>query len=149
MVRVCFLLLAVLLGGVACESKSGSGASVPSLSGPAIERNTHPEVIKAGAQLFQTHCAQCHGEMAEGDPQWRKPGVDGRYPAPPLNGSGHAWHHPTSWLKEIIRNGSQPQGNMPAWQEVLSDEEIDAVVAWFQAQWPDQVYAAWCEMQNR
>jgi mono/diheme cytochrome c family protein len=37
---------------------------------------------------------------------------------------------------------------MLAWKDKLNDEEIEAIVAWFQSQWPDEVYAAWYQMDR-
>lgn len=50
----------------------------------------------------------------------------------------------------MIRDGSPPgQRQMPAWGDKLSEQEIAAVVEWFQSRWPDPVYAAWYDMQQR
>lgn len=114
---------------------------------PALEtaeRWYNTERVTTGAEVFQTNCAPCHGKRAEGATDWRKTGPDGLLPAPPLNGTGHAWHHPMSVLFKVIRiGGPVGQSNMPAWKEKLSDEEIVAAIAWFQSHWPDELYAAW------
>ena len=100
--------------------------------------------VTAGAKVFQSNCAPCHGKQGEGAPNWRKTGPDGLLPAPPLNGTGHATHHPMSVLFKVIRlGGPAGQSNMPAWKDKLSDEEIVAAIAWFQSHWPDELYAAW------
>ena len=84
--------------------------------------------------------------QAEGAPNWRKSGPDGKYPAPPLNGTGHGWHHPLSILFQVIKKGSPGgQGNMPAWQGKLSDDEIIATIAWFQTKWSPEIYQNWVE----
>lgn len=114
-----------------------------------VERNVDKAQVARGQALFAQHCARCHGERAQGDPQWRRRNPDGTFPPPPLDGSGHAWHHPYGWLKEMIRNGSAPQGNMPAWGATLSEQQIEDIIAWFQALWPAEVYAAWWEMEQR
>ncbi len=145
---VMVVAVAGLLAG--CEGEGPApGASIGTLSGPAVARDFDPERLARGEALFRRHCAGCHGERAEGDPQWRKIGPDGRYPPPPLDGSGHAWHHPRAWLERMIRDGSRPEGNMPGWGEVLSEEEIGAVVDWFQSLWPERVYATWHDMHQR
>jgi len=36
---------------------------------------------------------------------------------------------------------------MLAWGEKLSDEEMIAVIAWFQSKWSDQIYAAWIQRE--
>jgi len=100
--------------------------------------------MKRGGQLFQQHCAACHGKQAEGTANWQKPGPDGKAPPPPLNGSAHAWHHPTRVLIDVIKNGTQRiGGNMPAWKDKLTDAQIRDIIAWFQAKWSDEIYAAW------
>jgi mono/diheme cytochrome c family protein len=106
--------------------------------------------VSRGGELFARNCATCHGGNAEGAPNWRHRGPDGRFPPPPLNGTGHAWHHPKAVLHDVIKNGSPPgQGNMPAWRDRLTDEQIDDIIAWFQSQWPNQVYNAWYQMDQR
>ncbi|MFT6914239.1 MAG: mono/diheme cytochrome c family protein [Motiliproteus sp.] len=97
--------------------------------------------VDQGEQVYQSYCASCHGTKAEATPQWIKPDADGRYPPPPLNGTAHAWHHPFPVLKKTINEGVA--GRMPAWQDTLSDADVDAVIAWFQSLWPDEGYQIW------
>jgi mono/diheme cytochrome c family protein len=100
--------------------------------------------VAEGGPVFARHCAVCHGERAEGAEEWFRRLHDGRWPPPPLNGTAHAWHHPLWQLRSQIRDGSDPaHGNMPAFGAVLTDAEIDAVIAWFQSQWIDEIYDAW------
>ena len=101
-------------------------------------------IIIMGGRVFQQNCAVCHGAQAQGAPNWQRRDANGKFPAPPLNGTAHAWHHPTKVLKRIIRQGTVAQGgNMPAWEGKLTEKEMDAVLAWFQNKWPDELYAAW------
>ncbi|MGD8526471.1 MAG: cytochrome c [Thioalkalispiraceae bacterium] len=100
--------------------------------------------ISRGGTLFQQHCAVCHGRQAEGAPDWQQMDANGKFPPPPLNGSAHAWHHPQQVLVDTIKNGTVKQGgNMPAWKDKLSDEQINAIIAWFQSKWSDEIYSAW------
>jgi mono/diheme cytochrome c family protein len=92
-----------------------------------------------GEPLFARHCAGCHGKGGEGAFGWRR----GVLP-PPLNGSGHAWHHPLRALGYQIKFGTPgEQGKMPGFAHALSDAQILDVIAWFQSQWPEELYAAW------
>jgi mono/diheme cytochrome c family protein len=103
-----------------------------------------PVRIKLGRQLFLKNCTVCHGFNAEGAADWRQRDKDGKYPAPPLNGTGHAWHHPQKALIYTIKNGTAALGgNMPGWKDRLSDHEIESIIFWFQSQWPDELYQAW------
>ena len=107
--------------------------------------------VEQGAGLFQTHCASCHGENAEGlADDWRKTDSNGNYPPPPLNGSAHAWHHPLAQLKQTIAEGGVPyKGLMPGFASTLSDDEADAIIAHFQNYWPDETYRKWREIDQR
>lgn len=119
-------------------------------TGQMPQRSYDENQLALGKKVFVTHCAVCHGDNAQGDANWRQRNPDGTFPPPPLNGTGHAWHHSVDVLYEIISDGSQPgQGKMPPWKDKLSREQIEATIMWFQSLWPDQVYAAWYEMQQR
>lgn len=127
-------------------SVGGANNYLPLLSGPDIKRELNTVQIKQGADTFARHCSRCHGTQGEGAADWRKPGSDGKYPPPPLNGSGHEWHHPSIVLRDVILNG---RNNMPAWKNTLNSGEVDAVIAYFQSLWPDGVYSAWYEIEHR
>lgn len=101
--------------------------------------------ISAGKQVFETNCLECHGANARGVVKdWQKPGADGKYPAPPLNGSAHAWHHDTKSLMGTINRGGIPLGGtMPAFKDTLTEEEKMAVLAYIQSLWPEDIYKAW------
>ncbi len=96
--------------------------------------------VTRGARLFQANCATCHGKQAQGAASWKQAGPDGKYPPPPLNGKGHAWHHPLKVLFQTIKFGSPGvQGNMPAWGRKRSDEGIIAIIAWIKQRLTDEV----------
>jgi len=130
----------------ACNSE-GQAEAVGKAAAP--QRTTDPVQLAHGRELFRQNCAQCHGAEAQGAFNWRARLPDGSFPPPPLNGTGHAWHHPRAMLRYVIRNGSPGGGNMPAWGGRLSDADIDATITWFQSRWPDEVYAAWWEIDQR
>jgi mono/diheme cytochrome c family protein len=152
----CCLISVILLLLCACDSATDtSRTTLSTLSGPDIQRLREPDLILRGQVLFKRHCSTCHGDHAQGAPNWRHRLADGTYPPPPLNGSGHAWHHPVDKLRLMILDGSQPSGDgepvghMPPWRDTLSIHDIDAIIAWFQSLWPDPVYAIWYEQQVR
>ncbi len=104
--------------------------------------------VSQGVKVYQQNCAVCHGKQGEGAANWRQAGADGKYPAPPLNGTGHAWHHPLKMLAHVIKNGSPGgQGGMQAWKGKLSDAEILSAIAWFQSEWPEEVYNIWAKRE--
>ena len=100
--------------------------------------------VKSGDVLYQKHCATCHQADASGTGDWRQLDVNGKYPPPPLNGSAHTWHHHLEGLKRTIRiGGVSLGGSMPGFANKLNNQEIEAVLAWVQSQWSDEIYAAW------
>lgn len=99
--------------------------------------------LNRGQQLFQEHCAQCHGPDGQGHPDWQTPGV---VAAPPLNGTGNDWKRTHAELMASIKKGVAKNGEMvmPAWKGRLTDADINAIIAWFQTVlWPPDVYAQW------
>lgn len=100
------------------------------------------ESVMRGARLYQEHCAQCHGPEAQGHPDWENPQV---IAAPPLDGSGNEWKRRKQDLIAIIKEGAKRNDEpvMPGLGERLSEQEIDDIVAWFQALWPMEVYERW------
>lgn len=100
--------------------------------------------VVTGAPLFQQFCAVCHGIDAASTPHWRTPNEQGHYPPPPLNGSAHTWHHPLNQLRRTIREGGvRLGGQMPPFGNALTAEEIDAILAWIQSNWSDEIYQQW------
>lgn len=103
------------------------------------------EHVKIGQSVFKANCAACHGAQAAGLTQaWRKPGADGAYPPPPLNGTAHAWHHPLSVLLRTVRDGGvRFGGKMPGFKGQLGNAEMLAAIAYFQEFWSDDTYNEW------
>jgi len=130
------LLAALMIGG--CGKKEPEAPAVKDQA----DRPFSTDSLFRGVRLFQEHCAQCHGPEAQGHPDWRNPQVAA---APPLNGTGNEWKRRKQDMIAVIRNGAQRHGEpvMPAWKGRLSDQEIEDVIAWFQALWPADVYDRW------
>lgn len=107
--------------------------------------------VARGEVLYQLHCAACHGGQAEGlADDWRKLDSNGNYPPPPLNGSAHAWHHPTEVLMQTIKEGGAALGGvMPPFEDVLEEAEMLATIAYFQSLWADDIYERWAEINDR
>jgi len=114
-------------------------------------------LVARGKDVYTTHCAACHGAALEGQPEWRKRLPNGRLPAPPHDGSGHTWHHPDAVLVDIVKNGLVPgrtapdgyQSDMPAYAQVLSDADIEAVLAFIKSAWPPEALAMQKELSQR
>ena len=149
--RTIFLASILVSAGllVACQQSTQTAAPQAASSAGPVSRWYQAQQVARGAKVFRQNCAACHGANAEGAPNWQKPGPDGKYPAPPLNGTAHAWHHPIASLKDTIRNGTaRIGGSMPPWKDKLSEADIEAAIAWFQSHWPDELYTAWARMDE-
>lgn len=106
-----------------------------------------PRMIATGRTHYMNYCAACHGANLEGQPDWRIRGANGRLPAPPHDETGHTWHHPDIVLFDITRNGLVPgrtapegyESDMPAYTDVLPDEDIIAILAYIKSTWSPEV----------
>jgi thiol:disulfide interchange protein DsbC len=115
-------------------------------SAEAAERWYSDQQLSSGETVFEQNCAVCHGQNAEATTNWKQTDENGKYPPPPLNGTAHTWHHDLKLLKKTIREGGARLGGvMPAFEQQLSDNEIDQVIAYFQSKWPDEIYQKWAE----
>lgn len=104
--------------------------------------------------MYAQHCAACHGSKLEGQPNWQRRLPNGRLPAPPHDETGHTWHHTDSVLFGIVKHGVVPpyapagyESDMPAFQGLLGDNDIWAVLAYIKSYWTSpQVLDARAEM---
>lgn len=144
-------VISVFLTLLITACSEGENKTQATITAPPVNRaDTDIAQLVSGGKLFQKHCAQCHGVDGQGADNWRQREPDGLFPPPPLNGTGHAWHHPGDWLFSKIKYGSVPgKGKMPAWGGTLNDDQIAAVMAWFMARWPPEVYEAWSRMERQ
>ncbi len=95
--------------------------------------STPARVAQRGAQLYDKHCAQCHGEQGQG--------VAGAYPA--LAGNPAVVRPDTANLVQVVRNGGfapatagnpRPFG-MPPFVLLLGDADIAAVLTHIRTSW--------------
>lgn len=127
-------LLVVMLSGY---FSSGIGAD--------LLRPDVAAVTEFGERIYQQHCAVCHGINLEGQPDWRKRHANGRLPAPPHDETGHTWHHPSQQLFDITKYGlakiagDDYKTDMVAYDGILRDDEIIAVLSFIKSRWPAEI----------
>ena len=104
-----------------------------------------------GAEVYAAECAACHGADLEGATDWREPGPDGLYPAPPHDATGHTWHHDDATLYDYValggtgamaKLGVEYDSGMPGYDDVLTEAEIRDVIACSKSTWPERERAA-------
>ena len=109
--------------------------------------STDTQQVALGQQVYAVRCASCHGANLEGQPNWQQDLPTGGRPAPPHDETGHTWHHRDESLFTTVKFGGQatsPSGyksNMPAFGDVLSDNEIMAVLIYIKSTWPPEIQA--------
>lgn len=141
-----------LLAGIGGLGLTGAGA-IWALGGaeaqPGLLPYTDPVAVAVarGAEVYEGYCASCHGVRLQGQPDWRDRDADGYLPAPPHDRSGHTWHHPDAQLLALTWHGTaQVVGNgyksrMPGYKDILSPDDVLAVLAYIKSTWPEAVIA--------
>jgi len=99
------------------------------------------DTTQLGKVTFEENCAQCHGKQGEGlTKDWKKRQANGMFPAPPVNGSAHAWHHsPKTLMNTINHGGAKLGGWMPGFKDQLSEAEKQAVLDYIYNLWPKDI----------
>ena len=140
----------IVLGILATLIAGWSQPETPSADPP------DPEQLALGKRIYEQYCAACHGERLQGHPNWRKRLPSGKFPAPPHDETGHTWHHPDELLFGITKHGLVPpyapedyESDMPAFKDILTDEEIWAVLAYIKSTWPEDIRAFQEEANQR
>ena len=102
-------------------------------------------MIARGKIIYQNNCISCHQANLVGVENWKELDEDGHRKSPPLNGTGHTWHHDDATLHNIIKYGlvklvKNYQGKMLGFEDKLKDKDIDSVLAYIKSFWPDDMY---------
>ena len=118
-----------------------SHAEVPSSLATDAANGTNAQQVRSGMLLYKTYCAQCHGRNLQGQPLWHVQDADHNRRAPAQDDTGHTWQHSDKDLVEMIRLGKFPgtppstASYMPAFSELLRDQQIFEVLAFIKARW--------------
>lgn len=106
----------------------------------ALEQATGPgpssQSLERGGQIYEQHCAQCHGNQGQGEA--------GAFPA--LAGSrAVVMGNPTNVIRVVLQGGYPPAtaGNprphgMPPFQQVLADADVAAVTTFVRNSWGNE-----------
>ena len=145
--KLCTTALLSMMSTILSASEGSDGIRVALMADDLV-------VVQAGEKIYHTHCAACHGANLEGQPDWRIRDANGFLPAPPHDATGHTWHHADDLLFEITKYGpsvvvgdSNYKTTMPIYKDVLSDDEIIAVLSFIKNTWPEE-QRSWQEAVN-
>ena len=102
-------------------------------------------LVRLGQNIYSENCASCHGINLEGQKNWQNRDDEGYLPAPPHDETGHTWHHPDEYLFQMTKYGIEKiigkkyPNNMPAYKDILSDEEILASLSFIKSTWSRKI----------
>jgi mono/diheme cytochrome c family protein len=125
----CILLALLVMSLVACQDSVPY--QLPNITVP-LQLLNDPASPRVGARLFEKHCLECHGSLAEG----RNPrATNFRPPAPDFFNPIYAEHEPSYLFWRISKGkGVEPflsRGSvMPVFGPHLSDQQIWQLVAY-------------------
>ena len=146
------------IGIVAMSALAGTSIllHLTSSTSAQILKPEDPDIVALGKQVYATNCASCHGTNLEGAPNWKLPDKDGLFPAPPHDETGHTWHHSEKLLFDLTKYGlakvaglKDRKSNMPVYENVLSDEDIIAVLSFIKSSWPEEIKRRHTRMSAR
>ena len=108
-----------------------------------VAKSQNIDIFK-GMELYRSNCASCHMGNLSGNPDW-KSGVDddGQRLPPPLNGTGHTWHHSPEQLFQVIRYGFKKfdpnyKGKMLG-NDDLSENDVWSILEYIKSVWPKEI----------
>ena len=136
------LFIALTLSG-ACNKNSletEPGAAADARGSGVSASGSPQDALARGAELYVVNCQLCHGDR-EG--QGATPG------AGPHNESGHTWHHPDAQLKEAIFNGKKGLGLVPPFNDKLTEQEVDAILAYIKTWWTEDQRRGQADLSRR
>ena len=142
------VLLAGMMGLAAPVAMADAAQDAP----PAL----NPGRVEAGRAIYRQYCASCHGLEGEGAADWQEPNEQGELSPPPHGPQGHTWRHADAALYRMVSQGWRDPFNeterltMPGFADVLSPEEIRAVITYLKTLWtPEQRRFQWEESRER
>lgn len=98
-----------------------------------------PSAAMRGKAVYDQNCANCHGPAGAGGVANTGAASPADKKIPPLVGSAFTQKFPaTDSIRKIIENGSNVRGgadviNMPGWNGVLTEAQIDDLVAYIES----------------
>src|SRR6185436_17568441 len=106
----------------------GLTAACGGSGGDAAPKAEPPRAALDGRTLYEVRCAPCHGMEGGGD----GPAAAAIQPKPRNFRDPHFWQGRTAQQLRVVVKDGRPGTLMPPFEGVLSEAEIDGVVAYLQ-----------------
>ena len=131
-------ILIILLSFIFISEASFSHSHFPITRDSAL-------MIARGKIVYESNCVSCHQVNLIGAENWKGVDEDGHRKAPPLNGTGHTWHHDDATLHNIIKYGlakivKNYDGKMIGFGDKINDKQVDSVLSYIKSHWEDEIY---------
>jgi mono/diheme cytochrome c family protein len=131
--------LAIAIGLAAGGASAAMGPAKPGHFANADDA----ALVGLGERVYLGHCASCHGRFRQGQPLWQLADAYAGRRAPALDETGYTWRHGDEAIFRMTKYGRfagrsqrrRPMA-MPAFEGVLGDREILAVIAFIKVGWP-------------
>jgi len=114
----------------------------------SIARNAAKRVPPSeGKDVYDEFCAYCHGFNLDGKSEWFNKTDKDPAQSPRMDDQGIAWRMPDTLLFSITKNGGQKhalpgiKSEMPAFEGVVSDKEINMALDYIKSRWPEDLRA--------
>jgi mono/diheme cytochrome c family protein len=131
--------MAGLLFGVAIAGIAGAHAASP----PAHFADAdNAKLVADGRNIYQQNCGSCHGRRLQGQALWQMQDRFADQRAPAHDATGHTWQHSDEALFHMTKFGRFEEtppdavSYMPAFEKLLSDDDILAALAFIKWSWP-------------
>jgi mono/diheme cytochrome c family protein len=142
------IILLIVLLLVACSPAAEFVTPMPATPLPTdaplrLTQIAANPVLQVGKTEYDLRCAHCHGYSGEGQlPHTVENTLRlGMIPVPAHDSSGHTYLHGDDLLIKIIEEGVPnplSQFPMPAFKDVLTDEQIIAVIEYMKLWWTEE-----------
>ena len=83
------------------------------------------DLMKQGQEVYENNCSDCHRSNGEGLPV--------KFPA--LKGNAYVQGDPKALICTVLKGRKGNLGLMPAWKELLDDNQIAAAISYIRNAW--------------
>ena len=83
------------------------------------------DLMKQGQEVYENNCSDCHRSNGEGLPV--------KFPA--LKGNAYVQGDPKALIRTVLKGRKGNLGLMPAWKELLDDNQIAAAISYIRNAW--------------